>query len=276
MLDVFYVCLVSVDFDLYCPQSSVLIAQQICFNYTVFTYIHVGSVWVEWLVDECERGLCFVLLHSEVYKIRMRFPSSFIVNFPVFSIEQLQAAHWRRCFKIPFNNLILVINSFYIWFVCPTLSQSVWSWPWPTAPVSSMSQWQRSEEALTGRFIRPETQRAGSLWLWRACVSRRTKMASPFPQSERWLCWDGWSSLTTPTWSGKTVIKALCVLSTTHCEHRHLTEVTFYSTWQAYGCMCHPEVRPGDESHSGVWTCGPRPQDVPREGPSCRIISWTH
>ena len=47
MLDVFYVCLVSVDFDLYCPQSSVLIAQQICFNYTVFTYIHVGSVWVK-------------------------------------------------------------------------------------------------------------------------------------------------------------------------------------------------------------------------------------
>lgn len=134
----------------------------------------------------------------------------------------------------------------WIWSVCHTcVPQSVWSWPWPTAPASSTSQWQRSGEALTGQFTRPEIQRAGSLWLWRVCVCRRTKMASQSPLSERWLCWNGWSSSTTQMLSGKPSTPVF-ELPTISCE-QPLREVPVACCCeQANGCMCHSEVGPGD------------------------------
>ena len=89
----------------------------------------------------------------------------------------------------------------FVWVV----PQFAWLWIWPTAPVSSMSQWRRSEAALTGRFIRPVIRRVGSSWRWRAYASRRIKMASRCPRSEKWLCCGGWSSSTTPMWFGETV-----------------------------------------------------------------------
>lgn len=80
-------------------------------------------------------------------------------------------------------------------------------------PVSSMSQWQRSEEVLTGLFIRPGTRRAESLLLWRACVSQQTKMVCQSPQSGRWLYWEDWNSLTTQMWWGKTTVKVFFSVS---------------------------------------------------------------
>lgn len=138
----------------------------------------------------------------------------------------------------------------FVWFV----PQFAWLWKWPTAPVSSMNQWRRSEAALTERFIKPGIRRAGSSWRWRAYASKQIKMASRSPRSERWLCCGGWSSSTTPMWFGETVSQFLF-------ESSRLKRF-----WQK---------PPASFPAAGSWTCAP-PRDRNRKPKSPWFLStWT-